>query len=285
MKLFLFSLLFFAFTYKALAQVGIGTDTPSSSAMLEISSTTKGFLLPRMTSTQRVAIASVASGLQVYDSTTNSIWYYNGTFWVNTQAMGVVGDVKSGVQATDHSGWVKLDGRSVSSLTTSQKTAASSLGYASGNLPNASNTYLSQNGAALGSISGANTSTISQNNLPNVNFTASIASAGSHNHYIYQSSNGYTGTAGNHTHNVSPASSATAYSWGIGGGSAGFTIAGSITSSSSGDHNHNVTIPAANTADNGSHAHTATVNSGGSGVALNIAPATLSINMFIYLGL
>ena len=50
--------------------------------MLEITSTTKGFLMPRMTTTERTAIATPANGLQVYDTTTNSYWYYNGTAWV-----------------------------------------------------------------------------------------------------------------------------------------------------------------------------------------------------------
>jgi len=52
--------------------VGIGTNSPGSSAMLDVSSTTKGLLVPRMTSAQRSAIVSPANGLMVYDITTNS---------------------------------------------------------------------------------------------------------------------------------------------------------------------------------------------------------------------
>ena len=63
------------------AQVGVGTTTPDASSMLEITSTTKGFLMPRMTTAERTAIATPATGLQVYDTTTNSYWYYNGTAW------------------------------------------------------------------------------------------------------------------------------------------------------------------------------------------------------------
>jgi hypothetical protein len=63
------------------AQVAINTngDEPSESAMLDISSTTKGMLIPRMTSVQRNAIASPSSGLLVYDTTSESFWFYHAT--------------------------------------------------------------------------------------------------------------------------------------------------------------------------------------------------------------
>lgn len=61
--------------------VGIGTITPHASAKLDIESTTKGILIPRMSNAQRTAIASPAKGLLVFDNTTNSFWFYNGTAW------------------------------------------------------------------------------------------------------------------------------------------------------------------------------------------------------------
>ncbi|MBL7731182.1 MAG: hypothetical protein JNM88_08400 [Chitinophagaceae bacterium] len=61
--------------------VGIGTATPASSAQLDITSTTKGLLIPRMTADQRKAISSPSNGLMVYETTSNSFWYYNGTAW------------------------------------------------------------------------------------------------------------------------------------------------------------------------------------------------------------
>jgi hypothetical protein len=51
--------------------------------------------------------------------------------------VGSIGDCKSGLQAADHDGWVLLDGRTKSSLTAAQQTAATSLGIGT-NLPNAS---------------------------------------------------------------------------------------------------------------------------------------------------
>lgn len=52
-----------------------------ASAMLDVSSTSKGLLVPRMTTAQRTAIASPATGLVVYDNTINQFYYYNGTAW------------------------------------------------------------------------------------------------------------------------------------------------------------------------------------------------------------
>ena len=63
---------------------GIGINTLASnvaSATLQIDSTTQGVLFPRMTTTQKNAIASPATGLVVYDSTTNKLCCYNGSTW------------------------------------------------------------------------------------------------------------------------------------------------------------------------------------------------------------
>jgi len=53
----------------------------TASAMVDIQSTTKGFLMPRMTTTQINAIASPANGLEVYNTTLNCPCFYNGTSW------------------------------------------------------------------------------------------------------------------------------------------------------------------------------------------------------------
>ncbi|CAB5223981.1 hypothetical protein UFOVP391_19 [uncultured Caudovirales phage] len=56
---------------------------PVASAIFEVQSTTKGLLFPRMTTTQKNAIASPAAGLQVFDTTLNMMSYYNGTIWIS----------------------------------------------------------------------------------------------------------------------------------------------------------------------------------------------------------
>lgn len=80
--------IFFAFvaailvSLQAVSQnIGFGTNTPHPSALLDVSSTSKGVLLPRMTSEQRAAIVNPAKGLMVFDSTTNNFWFYNGRAW------------------------------------------------------------------------------------------------------------------------------------------------------------------------------------------------------------
>lgn len=60
------------------AQVGIGTNSPSASAQLEISSTSKGLLLPRLTTTQVNSITDPAAGLLVFNTTTNKFVGYAG---------------------------------------------------------------------------------------------------------------------------------------------------------------------------------------------------------------
>ncbi len=62
-------------------RVGIGTPNPSSSALLDLSSTTQGLLAPRMTTSQRNGIASAATGLLIYNTSTNSYEFYNGSSW------------------------------------------------------------------------------------------------------------------------------------------------------------------------------------------------------------
>ena len=63
--------------------VGINIAIPNSSATLDITSTTKGFLPPRMTKTQRNAIASPATGLEIYQTDNiPGLRVYNGTNWM-----------------------------------------------------------------------------------------------------------------------------------------------------------------------------------------------------------
>ena len=73
-------------------KVGIGTTTPNTSALLDLTSTDKGMLVPRMTSAQRTAIASPATGLLVYDNDTNAFWFYNGTAWARISPQTLLAD-------------------------------------------------------------------------------------------------------------------------------------------------------------------------------------------------
>jgi hypothetical protein len=66
--------------------VGVGTSTPASSAQLDVSSTNKGFLPPRLTAVQRDSIASPVAGLIVFCTncdTAGQVQFYNGNSWRN----------------------------------------------------------------------------------------------------------------------------------------------------------------------------------------------------------
>jgi hypothetical protein len=67
--------------FDANGYLGLGTASPNASAILDITSTTKGFLTPRMTTTQKNAISSPAVGLQVYDTDLKQPQYNDGVTW------------------------------------------------------------------------------------------------------------------------------------------------------------------------------------------------------------
>ncbi|MEO8146412.1 MAG: tail fiber domain-containing protein [Bacteroidia bacterium] len=79
-------------TFPATGSVGIGTSTPNSSSLLEIKSTTKGILIPRMTKVQRDAIASPTSGLLIYQTNSSpGFYYYSGSAWSALKVNSVKG--------------------------------------------------------------------------------------------------------------------------------------------------------------------------------------------------
>jgi hypothetical protein len=81
-----------SFSFSQTVGVGVNTDgsSPDASSILDVKSSDKGILIPRMTAAQRGAIASPATGLMVYQTdATAGFYYYNGTAWV--QAIGPQG--------------------------------------------------------------------------------------------------------------------------------------------------------------------------------------------------
>ncbi|HEX2629180.1 MAG TPA: kelch repeat-containing protein, partial [Chitinophagaceae bacterium] len=105
-------LLMILFSHQLIAQsVGIGTDTPHQSAALDISSTNKGVLIPRLTTVQRNAIANPAKGLQILNVDDNCTDVFDGTAWIKNCGTRVTGTAlpSASNHATPNS-WVrKLD--------------------------------------------------------------------------------------------------------------------------------------------------------------------------------
>ncbi len=83
MKKILFIILLFSFSVGLAQHVAINTTgaSPDAKAMLDIASTTTGLLIPRMTTAQRNLIVSPPNGLQVYNTTSNTLDIYRGTRW------------------------------------------------------------------------------------------------------------------------------------------------------------------------------------------------------------
>lgn len=300
MKTLAFLLGFFVF-FQLNAQTGIGVTNPHSSAKLEVYSTNKGFLPPRVTltgSADATTIPTPATGLLVYNTGSNAnlaagYYYWNGTNWATiTLSSGTLpdfGDIKTGIQSSDHNGWVKLDGRLKSSLTASQQARATALGLGA-YLPDATNAFLVQNGGTLGTVSGSNTKSIAQANLPNITLYGSTTANGDHSHIVDPP---YTETSwnGNHNHYFDDYFYAENRGWnyrwfGAGSGTDwdNDPYSSGHYTADSGNHYHAIDIGAFYSAGSGSHAHSVSVSSGGSGTALDITPKSLSVNTFIYLG-
>jgi uncharacterized protein (TIGR02145 family) len=69
------------------AQVGIGTTTPNASAILDLTSTSKGLLPPRMNTEQRNLISNPPEGLTIYNTNLKSLETYNGLRWINYRSI------------------------------------------------------------------------------------------------------------------------------------------------------------------------------------------------------
>lgn len=147
-KIGLYIFLFLTIASQLYAQsVGINTSTPDASAALEVTSTSQGMLVPRMTSTQRGSIASPANGLLVYQTDAPSgFYYYNGTTWTNMIGGGS-GDNLGNHTATQS---LNMGGNSITNAQNITATGTTSLGgnsYPSSTGTN--NQVLTSNGAGM----------------------------------------------------------------------------------------------------------------------------------------
>ena len=130
------------FGAEAFAQ-GIGISeasiTPNANSILELRSTLRGFLAPRMTTAQRTTLGGLtpAAGMLVYDTDTKSFWYYDNAGW---NKMALTTDITSGT-ATNFSGALSGDVTGTQSATTVGKINGTSMaGLATGILKNTTST-------------------------------------------------------------------------------------------------------------------------------------------------
>ncbi|MEE9349109.1 MAG: lamin tail domain-containing protein [Flavobacteriaceae bacterium] len=82
-------ILFIFYIFTGYSQVGIGTTTPDTNAVLDIDSNSKGVLFPRLTDVQRDAIVNPAEGLYIYNLDNHRFEYFNGTFWMALEAIRI----------------------------------------------------------------------------------------------------------------------------------------------------------------------------------------------------
>ncbi|MCU0327924.1 MAG: hypothetical protein MUE53_02935 [Chitinophagales bacterium] len=208
--------------------------------------------------------------------------------WRNTYKPNF-GDVKLGFQPVDHSGWIRLDGRAVNTLTPSQQNIANFLGIGA-NIPNADNAILSQNNAPIGAFVGQNTRIINTFQLPTTAYpiNATSGNAGNHNHYV-GGTNRWTSTDGNHQHGYWDDGCCGTVGWvGIQGGGPARRDATNRGSDWNGNHNHTVDVGNVWTDTRGEHNHTITgtvrINTDATQQPIVITPRTMSVNVFLYLG-
>jgi hypothetical protein len=160
------------------AQVAVNANStpPHSSAMLDVSSTGKGILVPRMSTAQRNAIAAPATGLLVYDSTVHQFIFYNGTAWAaipngpggtgswtvngNNQYSAVSGNVGIGTTAPADKlhivGNLRIDGGKISFTNTGSSVFIGDNAGLNDDLTSNANTFVGHNSGRSNSTGDAN---------------------------------------------------------------------------------------------------------------------------------
>ncbi len=89
-------------------EVGIGTQTPNSSSILELSSTSKGLLVPRMDSIQMTAIVSPSEGLMLYNTDASALFMFTNGTWTRTISTSMNGNLDEQITLSSPEGNVLL---------------------------------------------------------------------------------------------------------------------------------------------------------------------------------
>jgi hypothetical protein len=142
----------FIYNPSGAGSMNIGTAITIPSAMVNMSSTTRGILVPSMTTAQRLLIATPVNGLLVYDITTNSFWVYRSSFWVQLVSGVPLVNTQSGTTYT-------LLGSDNGSVLEFTNAAAITLTVPAG-LPSGFQCSITQLGTGIVTVVGSGTMTI-----------------------------------------------------------------------------------------------------------------------------
>jgi hypothetical protein len=164
--------------------VGIGTISPHASSLLDLTSSDKGFLAPRIVDT--AAVTAPATGLLIYLTTNNRFYYYNGTYW---QAIAAGVGINGATGATGGTGSTGYTGNSGSTGTTGTTGSTSNTGSTGSTGPTGATGSTSNTGAT--GDSGSTGSTGPTGATGNTGATGATGSTGA------TASTGTTGDSGN----------------------------------------------------------------------------------------
>jgi len=261
--------------------VGINDDgtTPDASAMLDVKSTSKGILIPRMTVTQRIAISNPAEGLMVYQTDdVKGFYFFDGSAWeMIGQESGVpAGTISAFAGTSVPDGWLLCDGSEISRTTYPDlfTTVGGSWGYGDNsstfNLPDLRGVFLrgvddgkgqdpdassrtaintgGNTGDAVGSYQSEKTklpiNSFTTNTIGNHSHSGSTSASGNHYHHL---------TAGNGGPTLSRRSGEDVWNSTAGldtGDEGGY---GDIRTNTTGSHSHSIS-----TSTTGDHSHAIT---------------------------
>jgi hypothetical protein len=184
----------------------------------------------------------------------------DGTLTNDASSVYHYGDMRYSSVAADHDGWYLLNGRTLTSLPANAQARATSLGI-TGALPNAANKYIKQ--GTPGATTGSTSVTLTQGNVPAFSMNGNVPSVAVSHSLVSPGSTVVRGT------DVLQDPAGDANAWQLAGGAGPGSVGSgqSYTSSAAGSHTHTMTLP-----------------TGGSGTPITLTPSYIQVNYFIYLG-
>lgn len=249
-KLLLSLLTIIIIHFSVIAQVGIGTTNPDNSSILDITSTDKGILIPRMTAIERLSIATpIADGLMIYQiDDIKGFYYYDSTAaaWdrVLKQTRDAIptGSIFTFPMATTPTGYLVCDGSAVSRTTYADLFAVLGTTYGAGNGSTTFNLpdYRGQFLRGLDSGSGIDPDANTRQDRGDGTVGDYVGTTQNHEmeSHLHQIDAPITGSsfAGNHSHTTNP----TYLNTNPNGNHSHSTASRTAYTNSSGDHNHRI---------------------------------------------